>query len=277
MAAMTEIRSVDKDICKKHKNKSCFTGGPDGWACPWNQYIGNMTRNTDCGLCTECIKSCPRDNVAVFIRPFGSDRVIKGYDEMYNVIIMLVIAIVFSAVMLGPWGAVKDAANVTESGDLSNFLLFVTTIWTLALVVFPALFVLSCKLSNAIAKKPMTDRALIFKVTYILIPVGIFAWISFSLPAIMINYGYVISIISDPLGLGWDLFNLANVHFKPFLAEYIPLIQGVVLLTGLYLGLNRGQRSLGEVLSSKRTVFLAMLFPSLFALFCVNILLRIVL
>ncbi|MDM8537554.1 4Fe-4S binding protein [Desulfobacterales bacterium HSG17] len=277
MAAMTEIRSIDKDVCKKHRVKSCFSGSPGGWACPWNQYIGNMKRNTDCGLCTECIKSCPKDNIGIFLRPFGSDRLIKGYDEVYNVIIMLVVAIVFSAVMLGPWGVIKDAANVTESGNIKHFLIFVAVVWSLALVIFPAIFILLCKMSNYLAKNPIPDRTLIFKLTYILIPVGIFAWISFSLPAIMINYGYVISILSDPLGLGWNIFNLANVHFKPFLPQWIPLIQGIVLLTGLYLGLNRGLQSLQEIINKKSSLFLAMSLPSVFALICINILLKIIL
>lgn len=277
MAAMTEIRSIDKEVCKKHKEKTCFSGSLEGWACPWNQYMGNMKRNTDCGLCTECIKTCPKDNIAIFVRHFGSDRIIKGYDEVYNIVIMLVVAMVFSVVMLGPWGFIKDAANVTESGNIRHFLIFVAVVWSLALIIFPACFILSCKVSNFIAKKPVTDRMLIFKTAYILIPIGIFSWISFSLPAIMINYGHIISILSDPLGLGWNLFNLANMHFKPFIPEWIPLIQGIVLLMGLYLGLNRGQQALQEIIPNKRVLFYVMIFPSLFALLCVNILLKIVL
>jgi hypothetical protein len=275
MAAMTEIRSIDKDVCKKHKNKSCFSGNQKGWACPWNQYIGNMNRNNDCGLCTECIKSCPKDNIGIFIRPFGSDKNIKGYDEMYNVIIMLVVAIVFSAVMLGPWGFIKDAANVTESGQIIPFLIFFATIWSLALVIFPGVFVLSTRAWNQFAKKKVSQKKLTLKLTYILIPIGMFAWIAFSLPAIMVNYGYIISILSDPLGLGWDLFNLANVHFKPFIPQWIPLIQGLVLLTGLYLGLSRGCQAAKELINDKFSLFLSMVFPSLFALVCVNILLKI--
>jgi polyferredoxin len=275
MAAMTEIRSIDKDVCKKHKEKPCFSGGENGWACPWNQYIGNMNRNNDCGLCTECIKSCPKDNIGIFIRPYGSDKNIKGYDEMYNVIIMLVVAIVFSAVMLGPWGFIKDAANVTESGNIKHFIIFFVTIWSLALVVFPGLFVISTKLSNYIAKSPVSDRNLTLKLTYILIPIGMFAWIAFSLPAIMVNYGYIIAIFSDPLGLGWNLFNMANAHFKPFIPELIPLIQGFLLLLGLYLGLRCGYHSIKESIQSQTSACLAMIFPSLFALACVNILLKI--
>ena len=49
----------------------------------------------------------------------------RGYDEMFNIIIMLVVAIVFSVTMGGPWGVIKDAANVTESRELIPFLIYV--------------------------------------------------------------------------------------------------------------------------------------------------------
>jgi len=69
-----------------------------------------------------------------------------------------------------------------------------------------------------------------------LCPVGIFAWIAFSLLAIMVNYGYIISVFSDPLGLGWDLLGTADTHFKALIPDWIPVIQGIVLLAGLYQG-----------------------------------------
>jgi len=184
MASMTELRAVDRDICKKHKEKSCFSGGPGGWACPWKQYIGTMNRNNYCGMCTECIKSCPKDNIGLFLRPFGADRMPRGYDEMFNIIIMLVVAIVFSITMGGPWGVIKDAANVTESSQVGF-------------------------------------RNLILSLSYMLVPIGIFAWIAFSLPMLMVNYSYILVVLSDPLGMGWDLLGTANIAFKPFLPEWI--------------------------------------------------------
>jgi heme/copper-type cytochrome/quinol oxidase subunit 2 len=275
MASMTEVRAIDPDICIKHKEKACFTGSPSGWACPWNQYIGNMSRNNYCGACTECIKSCPKDNIGVFTRPFGSDRHLRGYDEMFNVMIMLVVAIAFSITMLGPWGSIRDAANVTESGNIIHYLMFLGAIWGSALLVFPGAFILTAKASNRLAGKPVEDRALTLRLAYILIPVGIFAWIAFSLPAIMINYGYIISVLSDPLGLGWDLFNTADSHFNPLLPEWIPVIQGVILLAGLYLGVSRGRLAVSEIIEYPAAQRRAMILPALFALLVVNVLLKI--
>ena len=32
-----------------------------------------MTQNTYCILCTECIKTCPKDNLSLNLRPWGED------------------------------------------------------------------------------------------------------------------------------------------------------------------------------------------------------------
>ena len=274
MASMTELRAVDFDTCKKHKEKSCYAGGPGGWACPWKQYIGTMKRNNYCGLCTECIKSCPKDNVGVFIRPFGSDRILKGYDEMFNVIIMLVVAIVFSITMSGPWSIIKDAANVTESRQIVPFLIYVALIWILALGVFPGIFVISARAAKRLAKSQESNRIFILRLAYILLPIGIFAWIAFSLPMLMVNYGYILNVLSDPLGLGWDILGTATFPFQPFYPESIPIIQGIILLSGLYFGLSRGYLGLKEIIPVSGERVKAMIIPSIFALLVINIFLK---
>ena len=275
MASVTELRAVDRDICKKHKEKSCFSGGPGGWACPWKQYIGTMNRNNYCGMCTECIKSCPKDNIGLFLRPLGSDRVPRGYDEMFNIIIMLVVAIVFSITMGGPWSVIKDAANVTESRELIPFLIYVSTIWGLALVVFPGLFALVALASKRMAGDQVGFRTLILRLSYILVPIGIFAWIAFSLPMLMVNYSYILVVMSDPLGMGWDLLGTANFTFKPFIPEWIPIIQGVILLAGIYFSLSRGYLGLKNILPESIPRFKALMPPSIFALIVVNVFLKI--
>jgi len=274
MASMTEVRAIDPKVCIKHKDKSCLTGGTGGWACSWNQYVGNMSRNNYCGLCTECIKSCPKDNVGIFVRPFGSDRKLKGYDEMFNVMIMLVVAVAFSIVMLGPWGFIKDAANVTETGQVIPFLIYLAVIWSSALLIVPGIFMLVARGARRLAGTNISNRLLTLRLAYILIPVGICAWIAFSLPAIMINYGYIISVFSDPLGLGWDLLGTADTHFKPLMPDWIPVIQGFILLAGLYLGVGRGFMALKDVLPDTNSQTRAMLLPALFALLAVNLLLK---
>jgi hypothetical protein len=193
---------------------------------------------------------------------------------MFNVTIMLVVAIAFSITMLGPWGFIKDAANVTESRQITSFLVYVASLWGLALVIFPGLFTLAARAANRLAGRPANDRTMTLRLAYILVPIGIFAWIAFSLPALMVNYSYILSVMSDPLGLGWNLFGTADIGFKPFYPEWIPLIQGIILLAGLYFGLSRGHVAIKELLKNPALRAKTMIIPGGFALFVVNILIK---
>ncbi|MCB2190657.1 MAG: 4Fe-4S binding protein [Deltaproteobacteria bacterium] len=274
MAACSELRPVDTDVCKKHREKCCLVGGEGGWACPWGRYTGGLGRNNYCGLCTECIKSCPKDNVSIFLRPFGSDLRLKGYDEAYNVLIMIMVALVFSVTMLGPWLWIKQAANVTESRHLVPFLLYVGSVLSLAVVIFPGLFFGASWLGRRWSgiDAPFKETAL--RLAYVFIPLGIFAWIAFSLPQVMINYNYVLAVLSDPLGLGWNLFGTAYLPFDPLWPRSIPYIQGVLLLSGLYLGLKRGLASLGPAAPTPGERLKAMLPTAALTLIVVNVFLR---
>ena len=188
---------------------------------------------------------------------------------------MLVVAIVFSITMGGPWGVIKDAANVTESRELMPFLIYLATIWGLALLVFPGLFALVALVSKRLTGSQVGFRPLILRLSYMLVPIGIFAWIAFSLPMLMVNYNYILVVLSDPLGLGWNLLGTANYAFKPFLPEWIPIIQGVIMLAGIYFSLSRGYLGLKKLLPESIPRFKALLPPSIFALIVVNVFLKI--
>ncbi|KKK80729.1 hypothetical protein LCGC14_2820580, partial [marine sediment metagenome] len=141
MTGMLALRSADPEVCRTEcKTKNCITGSENGWACPWFQYLGKMTRNNYCGLCMECVKSCPNDNVALFARRFADDTQIKGYDESWKAFIMLGLAVVYSVTLLGPWGTIKDWANVAETGNWKGFLGYAGIVWFTCLAGIPLLW-----------------------------------------------------------------------------------------------------------------------------------------
>ena len=56
------------------------------------------------------------------------------------------------------------------------------------------------------------------------------------------NGSYVLNVISDPLGRGWDLLGTAHAPWVPFHPEYAGFLQIAVLLAGLYYALRTGWR-----------------------------------
>ncbi len=249
MTSTVELRSVDKDVCLTCKTKSCIRGSEKGWACPWNVYMGKLDRNNYCGLCFECVKSCPNDNISLFLRPFSnSDLILRGYDEVWKACIMLVLALTYSVMLLGPWGRFKDWANVSEAHDWGGFGMFAAGQALLALVIFPGLYYLSIRLAKWYARADaVPTKELFLKYAYALVPMGLLAWIAFSVPLVMVNGSYIISVISDPLGWGMNLFGTAEFPWTPFWPDRVPLIQVPILLAGFYFaqrGLQRIARQL---------------------------------
>lgn len=259
MTSAVELRSADQDVCLKCKSKACRTGSKDGWACPWSVYMGKLDRNNYCGLCMECVKSCPNDNIQLNLRPLNSDIRIKGYDEAWKGFIMLALAMAYSVILLGPNGLIKDWANVAETGHWVGFGIYTIILWVFALLVLPGIFYLCVRISYYFAKVPeVSVKDLFLGYAYLLVPLGLMAWIAFSFPLIFINGSYIISVVSDPLGWGWDLFGTAQFPWTPLWPEYLGIVQIFLLLAGLYYALDRtykiGERIFGSAKAAFRSV-----------------------
>ena len=241
MASMMEVRSRDADVCAKCKDKGCLAGGDKGWGCPWFLYPSKMERNNYCGLCMECIKTCPYENMTLNLRPICSDTKLRGYDEAWKAFIMLTLAIAYSVLYLGPWSTLKDWANVTETGNWSGFLVYTAVLWISALVAIPAVYYLAVRLGRWLAgSHPVPAKDVFLGFVYPLVPLGLLAWVAFSLPLVLANGSYVLMVISDPFGWGWDLFGTAHLPWTPLVPHWTPYIQLPVLLAGLYLALEKG-------------------------------------
>ncbi len=253
MAAPVEVRRVDAEVCRQCQFKACFrgsteaslrVGGVGGYGCPNFEFPGApMERNTYCLLCTECIKACPYENITIRTRPFFQDlQVEKGrkLDEAYKAFIMLGAAIMYSIVMLGPWGRIKDWANFTS---FSGLLLYAAIFLGSILVAAPALHLVFTWLSRVFAGGSRPDlKKLFVDYAYTLVPLGLAGWIAFSFSFVLPNISYALSVLSDPFGWGWDLFGTKGYPWTPYAPHLLPYIQVPTLLLGLVLSIKVGSR-----------------------------------
>lgn len=261
MTSTLELRAKDPQVCKECKYKNCIRGSDGNYACPWFQYPGTMDRNNYCGLCTECAKNCPHDNITLQTRPFASDTRIKDYSEAWKAFIMVVLAMCYSITLLGPWGTVKDWANISEVRNWTGFGTYALLMIGTALVGFPAIYYLCIHLSRWVSgAREITIQDLFIKYAYAFVPLGLLAWIAFSIPLVMINGSYIVSVISDPFGWGWNLFGTADFPWTPIFPEWVPFIQIVILMAGLILALTSTYR-VGNTLFALRSQVIRSLVP----------------
>ena len=99
-AAPVELRIKDKQVCVTCEGKPCYRGSESAYGCPWDVFPGGLSKNNYCGLCMECMRACPHDNIAVNLRGCGADlaRPSTRLDEAFKAFVMLGSAMVYAAV-----------------------------------------------------------------------------------------------------------------------------------------------------------------------------------
>jgi hypothetical protein len=107
------------------------------------------------------------------------------------------------------------------------------------LLLVPGLFLSAVSLGRRWGKvQSIPLRQSFIEYAYVLVPLGLAAWIAFSLSFVFINFSYVWPLLSDPFGWGWDLFGTASLSWTPYLSGVVPILQIPVLLVGLVAAIN---------------------------------------
>lgn len=259
MAAPLELRARDLEVCRLCRDKACFRGGERGYPCPTFQFPGGgLQRNTYCVLCTECLKACPHENVALRLRPFGADlSVTRGQraDEAWMALLLLGTALAHSVVKLGPWGWIKSWANLDRPVE---FLLYAALFIGTVLVALPALHLLTAWLSRAAAGSRAPLGKLFVAYAYALIPLSLGAWMAFTLAVVLPNLSYVPRVLSDPFGWGWNLLGTREATWTWLPVGVLPWAQVALLLGGLWgsIRVARGivAQALGETTAGRGLV-----------------------
>lgn len=243
--APIELRIKDKQVCANCEGKPCYNGSANGYGCPWDVFPGGLTKNTYCGLCMECIRTCPHDNLAVNLRPFSADlaKPSSRMDEAFKAFIMLGSAMIYAGVLLGPWGSLKDAAyNV----GIGAWFIYAVVFLSIIFIIMPSLFglcVMRFENLNAFKKR-------FAALATSLIPLGLMFWVAFSLSFVLTNATYILASLSDPLGLGWNLFGTANATWQPMLTSILAPAQTLSLVGGLIWSARTAQKAANEAKTS---------------------------
>jgi hypothetical protein len=108
----------------------------------------------------------------------------------------------------------------------------------LNLAILPGLFWLAVRGGQALDPKGLQNPSGLTKKLFadyasVLVPLGLTAWVAFSLSFVLVNFSYAWSVLSDPLGWGWNLLGTAGLRWTPYVPGLVPYLQVPVLLIGL--------------------------------------------
>lgn len=233
MTGRLTARSVSASTCAECEDRFCLTGSSKGWGCPYGLCMGEVSRNNDCGVCTECIKTCAYDNVALFWRRSGWDSDIRTYGEAWQAIAMLVLAAAYCIVNLGPWHQVRDWIDIVDRRNWTTFWAYSAGLWLFCLGVLPLLVYALTRAGAGAAGLPTPAGVLFRSCSAALVPLGLSLWMAFALAMLLSMMSFVLQSLSDPFNWGWDLFRTAGTRWHILWAPAIPWLQAGCVLAGL--------------------------------------------
>ena len=135
----------------------------------------------------------------------------------------------------------RQKMTLNQTGNWAGFGTYAGIVWFTALIGIPGLWLVGSWLGKKLSgSHAVSVKDIFIRYSYLLVPFGLLAWVAFSFPLIMVNGSYILSVLSDPLGRGWDLVGMAHISWTPVFPEYTVYIQIPLLLFGLGFSLKRG-------------------------------------
>ncbi len=226
------LRQGKKDVCSECRGDFCEKGSHTGWACPYGLNVKAIRTNVDCGMCAECLRSCPYDNVTFRWRPFGNESVVRDSSLGWAAMVMLVVGIAYTIVYLGPWSGIRDYVNIIDKGNWGLFGIYAALLWISALVIFPLLMFAVSWVSKTLSGTTRRPLTVMISSTGALLPLGLSVWVAFTLQMLFVNATFLEQSLNDPFGWGWNLFGLAGIPWVQLVPRLVPWLQVLLIAAG---------------------------------------------
>jgi ferredoxin len=243
-------------VCKAHREKNCLVGnGMKGYGCPVREYPGNMDNNAFCTLCTECIKTCPKDNITFRFRPFARDLANLtekrlGLDMSILAVVLLGLPTFQTMVMIEPWEGWMDWLR--QITGLPQVAVFSSVFLVGTLLVPLGLFSAGTAATTALTRRQdVTFRRVFINFAFAFVPIGLLMHLAHNVKHLFGESHVAVPVLSDPFGWGWNLVGTAGLELSsPFSTDLLTKAQYALILLGhgfaVYVSYRIARRLLGE-------------------------------
>ncbi len=282
MFSGVEVRSKDHSVCRGCSGKECVKGSETAYGCPTFLFPGYLTSNTYCIQCMECVQTCPEDNLAVNLRPWGADLISQHRprsDEAYLALLMLSITGFHGLTMTPNWARLTDWLNRSFSlGNLLAFSLGMTLLLLLPILVYAVLVKFSYILGSPAAATSTTGRLsfhdYFVRYAYALLPIALFYHLAHNMEHLLMEGPKVMSLISDPFGWNWNVLGTAHWTIPPLVSlDVLWIVQVVLVLVGhvysLWIAHHTSRQLFSDPVAARRSqipMLVAMIAFSVFSL-----------
>lgn len=223
------VSARDREICRGCHTKDCLNGNEKGYGCPVYEYPEGMDTASYCTLCTECMKTCPHDNISLNTRPVAAELMLtreRPVDEALMAILTAGIALFHGLTMIPLW--FKWQEYFYYGHGVSP-----VVVATVALLIFLVVVMTFYRIFSWMAGGGSFSRQ-----AFALIPLALFFHLGHNCLHLFGESGKAIAVISDPFGWGWDIFGTAGMKIGPLISvDIINIIQWLFVAAGCILSL----------------------------------------
>lgn len=265
MFAPLEVRAKDDSVCASCRTMDCYRGNDKGDGCPTFEFPRAMSQNTYCILCTECFKTCPRDNMALNLRPWAADFNFEGKpraDEAFLAMILLSMTGFHGLTMTPVWREWTSAFEASTGLSYVFSFSFLMTAMLLAPIAIYAFLIWTATLFGG----KHGFRTLFIHYAYAMLPIALFYHLAHNAEHFLMEGPKLVALLSDPFGWGWDAFATASFKAVPAITlEGLWWIQILFILIGHIYGLWISDKTTRRLIPDRRAAFLSQL-PTLAAM-----------
>lgn len=209
MGTVAGFRTKDRDVCISCETKDCMRGGEDGFGCPWYTWPGSADSNAFCGLCSECYKACPSDNVGLFIqKPMTSvlNPVKRRFDIGLAVSILLGLVLFQQYNAMGWFTPIDNWLNgVIAFPHYPNPIDYFGGITLVVVVIW---FGIGGLARLGTVKNSVKASTWFTAFCYGLIPITGFDYFARQLPKFFKHVSRVPAAVMDPFGIHLNIYNV---------------------------------------------------------------------
>lgn len=271
MLSILELRCKSSKICSEHKTRDCIAGNEKGYPCPMFEYPGTMERNNHCIYCTECIKTCPKDNIRVSLRKPAADLLASGRRYPDEAFFIHSIIIIFLFVMGMERIAFRDRiiAFVKWTNPLPESVVFLDIIWRnlWALLIFTALAVGAAGTLYLLSKTQRNPRWHFTQLSYAFLPLSLSVYMAENSFRFVKGTTHVIMEALQQAGIHWQpSFEFQSINHFQIALVFMGYTGSLVLAYHLSKQIHR------ESVNERKSVSAALILLTAYLVFAMYVL-----